>query len=240
MSTRSTRVFIKGGLCLYILAIWVCEYFFAIADTYTCIGINRGGAIMNSNRDNVKVTLSNSNGLLAVSTYSRVCGRHGRFLFVKNLLDDGEVCEQDCGNFVRVLTFRGRVTFNFAWLDGLGDRVTGFRQTFELPADLIRRAMNGEKVTYLYRPDCAFPKIVAQRASAKIIRDPLKRRALSKALRDNFHYRNAGRVILSSDGPNDFFFRIDGERLSGGLILSQRSRQINGRERTGYYYSVHT
>lgn len=192
------------------------------------------------NRDNIKVTLSNSTGLLAVSTYSRICGRHGRFLFVKNLLDNGEICEQDCGNFVRVLTFRGRVTFDFAWLDGLGDRVTGFRQTFELPADLIRRAMDGEKVTYLCRPNYALPKIVAQCTPASIVSDPLKRRALSKALRDNFRYYGAGRVILSSDGPNDFFFRIDGERLSGGLILSQHSRQVNGRERTGYYYSVHT
>lgn len=195
---------------------------------------------MNRNSQNIKVTLSNSNDLLAVSTYSRVCGRRGRFLFVHNLLNDGEVCEQDCGNFARVLTFGERVKFDFAWLDGCGDRVTGFRQTFELPAELIRRAMGGEKVTYLYRPDYAFPKVVVQRTLARIINDPLKRRALSKALRDNFHYHNAGRVILFPDGPNDFFFRIDGERFSGGLILGQRSRQINGRERTGYYYSVHT
>lgn len=195
---------------------------------------------MNSNRDDIKVTLSNSSGLLAVSTYSRVCGRHGRFLFVHNLLNDGEVCEQDCGNFARVLTFNGNVTFDFAWLDGFGDRVTGFRQTFELPAELIRRAMDGEKVTYLYRPNYAPPKIVVQRTSASIVGDSLKRRALSKALRDNFHYRNAGTVVLYKDGPDDFFFRVDNERLSGGLILSQRSRQINGRERTGYYYSVHT
>lgn len=195
---------------------------------------------MNHNKDNIKVTLSNSNGLLAVSTYSRVCGRHGRFFFVKNLLDDGEVCEQDCGSFVRVLTFNGRVEFNFAWLDRWGDRVTGFCQAFELPADLIRRAMDGEKITYLYRPNYALPKIVAQCTPADIVSDPLKRRALSKALRDNFRYHNAGRVILLPDGPNDFFFRIEGERFSGGLILNQNSRRINGRESTEYYYTVHT
>lgn len=190
--------------------------------------------------NSIKVTLSYANGLLAVSTYSRACKRRGRFLFVHNLLNDGEVCEQDCGNFARVLTFNENVTFNFAWLDGCGDRVTGFRQTFELPAELIRRAMNGERVTYLYRPETRTTKIVVKRTLAGIINDPLKRRALSKALRDNFRYHNAGRVVLSSYGPNDFFFRVDGERFSGGLILSRRSRQINGRERTGYYYSVHT
>lgn len=196
---------------------------------------------MNSNRDDIKVTLSNSNGLLAVSTYSRVCGRRGRFLFVKNLLDDGEVCEQDCGNFVRVLTFNGNVTFDFAWLDGFGDRITGFRQTFELPADLIRRAMSGERVTYLYRPKTRTTKIVVKRTLAGIINDPLKRRALSKALRDYFRYGADEIVTLYKDGVNDFVFRThSGYPSCGGLILSRRSRQINGRERTGYYYSVHT
>ena len=197
---------------------------------------------MNRNSQNIKVTLSISSGLLAVSTYSRICGRRGRFLFVRNLLNDGEVCEQDGGNFARVLTFRGNVTFDFAWLDGLGDRVTGFRQTFELPADLIRRAMDGERVTYLYYPQTQTTKIVVKRDELRgIISDPLKRRALSKALRDYFHYGADEIVTLYKDGANDFVFRTrSGYPSCGGLILSQCSRQVNGCERTEYYYSVHT
>lgn len=191
--------------------------------------------------NSVKVTLSNSNGLLAVSTYSRICGRHGRFLFVRNLLNDGEVCEQDCGSFVRVITYSGRVTFDFAWLDGVGDRITGFRQAFELPTDLIRRAMDGERVTYLYHPQTRTTKIVVKRELTEIISNPSKRRALSKALRDYFHYGADEVVTLYKDGANDFVFRTrSGYPSCGGLILSQRSRQVNGCERTGYYYSVHT
>jgi hypothetical protein len=66
-----------------------------------------------------------------------------------------------------------------------------------------------------------------------------ERRALSKALRDNWHWSREETISLYADWNNSFFFQA--ETISGGLC--QHTDTITGKDRKPrdrIRYSVHT
>ncbi len=67
----------------------------------------------------------------------------------------------------------------------------------------------------------------------------LERRALSKALRDNWHWSHSEQVNLYADWNNSFFF--DTETISGGLC--KHTDMLTGKDgypRERIRYSIHT
>ncbi len=107
-------------------------------------------------------------------------------------------------------------------------------------ADLLR---TGEPARVLYRPTDPQARVDASHAVSTLRRvstDRHTKRALSKALRDCFHWR-AETVTLYRDGPQDFMFTTSsGCPALGGLVPHHGtvSTPVGRRERV--YYGVHT
>lgn len=190
-----------------------------------------------------------SGEFLSLTTTDRTHGRSQRFLINTERLrtwleaDDGTTFfDRDLNNFVEFFRFNAeKVTLRLTWLkvsNGNGD-LAGYRQTMIIPAEDLRKAIIGFRVKVLTDPD-AIPqsKIVfsesAQAQIGKIIRDPKEKRALSKALRDNFHWRDCDEVYVVADWRHDFYFTTDG--MNGGLIQHKSTK--NGRE--SVCFSLHT
>lgn len=94
---------------------------------------------------------------------------------------------------------------------------------------------------FLYHPDATFPRIICPNVKSEVLSSPLKRRALSKALRDSFKWKGSKSVTLYRDWGDDFYFVEEGG-ISGGLCLSDYGKVVgkDGVERNYYRYSVHT
>lgn len=94
---------------------------------------------------------------------------------------------------------------------------------------------------FLYHPDATFPRIICPHVKSEVLSSPLKRRALSKALRDSFKWKGSKSITLYHDWGDDFYFKEEGG-IAGGLCLSDYGKVIgkDGVERNYYRYSVHT
>ena len=80
----------------------------------------------------------------------------------------------------------------------------------------------------------------AQRMIGKICLDKREKRALCKALRDNFHWRDSDYVTLSADFGRDFYF-TDDCGMRGGLCRHESTvRGKDGKAYTAVKYSIHT
>lgn len=101
----------------------------------------------------------------------------------------------------------------------------------------------GETIRYLYRPQNPQAHINAVPAAMvirKVRSSSITRRALSKALRDNFHWKG-DTVTLYRDGGKGFYFRTSsGCPAEGGLILHHTMINTSVGVRPMVYYSVHT
>lgn len=87
-----------------------------------------------------------------------------------------------------------------------------------------------------------FPRVsFTGRTLERVVADPLKRRALSKYLRDGFRWHGAKEIKLYDDGRYSFYFteimEDDHIGLVGGLILHE-SDNCRGYHRATY--SIHT
>ena len=132
------------------------------------------------------------------------------------------------------------------WLSeyGSGD-LHGIRQNVEIPENQFLMLMqNGTSIRYLSKPQTYNVRIDAV-PSAKVIRsiqkDKNKRRAFSKARRDNFRWKDSSRVTLYPDGADSFYFDASGSwPLCGGLILHNDIIRTPQGSLPKLYYGIHT
>lgn len=115
--------------------------------------------------------------------------------------------------------------------------------SFRIGASTLLRFLESPDtpLRFLYHPDATFPRIICPNVKSEVLSSPLKRRALSKALRDSFKWKGSKSVTLYRDWGDDFYFVEEGG-ISGGLCLSDY-RKVVGKdsvERNCYRYSVHT
>ena len=204
--------------------------------------------------DKVMVKMWIDGDCVALTTYCRRHGRRGRFLLILKemqewLLEDyGEwtLMDEDCGNVISLHVSGGTVYVQTWWLSAYGlDDVQGFSQRFSLPVETLRTLLcNETPIRYLYIPKPQNSHIVTEYASEVIRRvsaDKLTRRALSKAMRDCFHWK--GEIVtLHPNGRNSFYFTTAfGRRpLCGGLILHETSIHTPAGEKPKFYYGIHT
>ncbi len=132
------------------------------------------------------------------------------------------------------------VSFRITWLSG-SEQVSGHIKTLDLPVSILTSALNDEPWRYLVNQDVRQCPIVLKPSAHKMIHrlNRLERRALSKALCDNWHWNREETISLYADWNNSFFFQA--ETISGGLC--QHTDTITGKDRKPrerIRYSVHT
>ena len=205
----------------------------------------------NLNMPNVLLRLTVDGDFIAISTYCRKHGRRGRFLVARDLMSsllDGTVTtlyDADCGNHLRAYVSSGVVGLTFDWLSEYSDEtLRGFRQRVEVPeqtlTDLLR---TGRPMRVLYRPMVAHARVDVSHAVSTIRQvraDRLASRALSKALRDSFCWKD-DTVTLYSDFGKSFYFTTDsGCPAVGGLVRHEATISTPVGRKPRVYYSVHT
>ncbi len=203
----------------------------------------------------ILVTMRLSGEFLMLWTIDKTHGRSQHFLLnVARLYDwlnnpDGSsLIDCDLNNYLAMHRFSDdKVTMRFTWLtlhDSHGNRLHGYQQTLIMPVAELKKAMLGFRVKVLVDPDLIPQCPVSFSESAmeligKICRDPKEKRALCKALRDNFHWRDGGEVYIVADWGRDFYFTTEG--LNGGLCRHESVvRGKDGKAYTAVKYSLHT
>ena len=202
----------------------------------------------------ILISLCLNNQFLSIQTTDHLHGKSVRFLAHRfdllKLLDGkvSQVCDTDLRNMMRCYIFNKKnVFFDMTFLretDYARGTLAGYHQTFVIPCDSLRHALEGEsmKIMLLNREgETRCPITFAESGHAVIARlNKRERRALSKALALSFRWRD-DEVYMSRDWyDRDFFFR-SAHSISGGFLLS--SRMIvgkDGREHEELRYSVHT
>ncbi len=203
----------------------------------------------------ILVTLRLSGEFLMLYTTDKTHGRSQHFLLnVARLYewlnnpDGSSLIDCDLNNYLAMHRFSAdKVTMRFTWLtlhDSHGNRLHGYQQTLIMPVAELKKAMLGFRVKVLVDPDLIPQCPVSFSESAmeligKICHDPKEKRALCKALRDNFHWRDSGEVYIVADWGRDFYFTTEG--LNGGLCRHEGVvRGKNGNAYTAVKYSLHT
>lgn len=142
----------------------------------------------------------------------------------------------DCGNFLQIIKHGAQVTFGFTWLsttylaDG-SERVSGHKDSFKISEDVFSRVLDlgeGESLAVLCHDSPTHPHLNFEKAQdvLKIVaKDKVRRRCLTKALRDNFKWMSSKEICFYPDYHlGDFFFveqTAEGPGISGGLIFEQ-------------------
>ena len=152
--------------------------------------------------------------------------------------------DYDCGSFVVMHRRDDIVHVHQTWVQSdIQSRIRGYIQNFDLFVDdLLAVLVAGVRIRKLAsiedRPGQA--SITITNGAHRQIKalDKLHRRALSKAMRGSFRWKDS-HVCLYADWGKDFSF-VD-QRISGGLCLHET--QIIGRDGNRHsklYYQVHT
>ena len=201
----------------------------------------------------ILVKMQRNDDMIALRTYSRKSGARGRFLILADALQawlDGDrerpFYDADCGNFLVLRLYGGFSMIQLFWLSEYsnGD-LHGIRQNVEIPENQFLMLMqNGTSIRYLSKPQTCNVRIDAI-PSAKVIRsiqkDKNKRRAFSKAMRNNFRWKDSSRITLYPDGADSFYFDTSGSwPLCGGLILHDGIVRTPQGNLPKLYYGIHT
>ncbi len=206
----------------------------------------------NDLHSHVLVHLLPNENTIGICTYQRGVGRNGRFLICRDPLREwltgDPMCpffDMDCGHVLCAMSDGENIDFRIYWLQhAYNNRLTGYEQFFSIPKQLLLNAfLNTAPVRHLFVPPTRKARISQQikpEVMRRILSDPRTKRALSKAMRDCFHW--SGEIVtLYHDGRSDFFFRTSsGCPTCGGLILHETTvKTLNGAF-PKRYYSVHT
>lgn len=202
----------------------------------------------NPNADNIIVHMSSNKDLMQLCTFSRHHRIKTFYLWTTEIEDalrsGGFKYTSDCGNFCRMFCFdEPKMGFTITWLSRLGNgKIEGFEESFEIPVEQLRSVLDGNKERVLCKPvtrEIPIHTRNAGRSIRKALENKLTRRALSKALRDNFKYTD-GEVTLYNDWAG-FYFKASGRMpICGGLIAHTVSRRTKVGIVQEIRYSVHT
>ena len=203
----------------------------------------------------ILVTMRLSGEFLMLWTTDKTHGRSQHFMVnaaaLHNWLnhpDGRSFIDCDLSNYLAFHRFSpDKVTMRFTWLtlhDSHGDHLHGYQQTVIMPVDKLNKALIGFRVKALIDSDVIRQCPVSfsesgQAQIAKICANKREKRALCKALRDNFHWRDSEEVYMVADWQRDFYFTTEG--LNGGLVRHERTvRGKDGKAYTAVRYEVHT
>lgn len=180
--------------------------------------------------------------MIEITTYNKRDKKH-KFCFYANFMKEFiarpryTFGERDIMNLALVYPAPDNVyKFEFFFTDGKN-------QILRIDGSTIEECILGKtKKTVLVKEFASKQPHVNTTRANKVIRNALgnklKKRALSKAMRDNFKWPGTKEIILTSDGNNDFYFKevLEGTLancgICGGLIFSN----YNGK----YMYTMHT
>lgn len=206
----------------------------------------------------LKRTYGDGEGNIIFSTFDCEHGRsHSFYVSIRKLYEllneDKAFYDADMCSFLNAYGGRcygngeGIFRFRFTWLnEKRNGEVRGYVQSFEITGSQLECIVT-EKATKLH----VYPVLKAKPQKVKfdpncepiihhLTQDKRKRRALCKAMRDQFNGAGWGDVILYADGNESFGFIENpgtGHGIVGGLIMSEYNDAIYGKK---YYYSMNT
>ena len=198
------------------------------------------------------ITIESTGSFITLKTYDAQHGNSMRMYIDSDKLYhwiDSEALssflDHDCGSFtIMHRVNKNTIEVHLTWLHSIGcDNVNGYVQNFVLHADtLMGVLLTGDSVRKLVALDDQprQAKITITNGAHRQIRalNKQQRRALSKAMRDSFRWRDSY-ICLYADWGNDFAF-VE-QKMSGGLCL--HDTRISGKDRKPHsklYYQVHT
>lgn len=193
-----------------------------------------------------------SEELLALTTYSRAHGHHGRFFVsvprLRAWLEDEEgglFFDTDCGDFLMIRRKHVGYCMTIYWLSTAGNgHVQGICQHLELTEQQMLMLLGDKPFRLLIMEQRGTTHVdggCAVKTLKTIQTDKLMRRAFSRAMKNCFQWGGNETVRLYSDGPNSFFFRTkSGFPACGGLILQETKVRTPNGSFPKMYYGVHT
>ena len=198
------------------------------------------------------VTIESTGSFVTLKTYDAQHGNSMRMYIDANKLYrwiDSEAqsafIDHDCGSFTILRRIsKDTISVRLTWLHALGNHnVTGYTQDFNLQADdLMAVLLTEDRVRKLVslddKPRQAQITITngAHRQIGAL--DKRHRRALSKAMRDSFKWKDSC-LCLYADWGSDFSF-VE-QKMSGGLCL--HDTRVSGKDKKLHnklIYRVHT
>ena len=152
--------------------------------------------------------------------------------------------DYDCGSFIVMHRYGSVVHVRQTWVQvDLQNNLCGYTQNFDLPvADLFAVLVAEITVKTLVAIESkrGHASITITNGAHRQIKalDKRQRRALSKAMRDNFRWKDS-HVCLYADWEKDFSF-VD-QHMNGGLCLHETFViGRDGKRHSKLYYQVHT
>lgn len=198
------------------------------------------------------ITIESTGSFITLKTYDAQHGNSMRMYIDSDKLYHwigsealSSFLDHDCGSFtIMHRVNKNTIEVHLTWLHSIGySNLSGYVQNFVLHADaLMAVLLTGDRVRKLVALDDQ-PRqanITITNGAHRQIRalDKQQRRALSKAMRDSFKWKNSC-LCLYADWGNDFSF-VE-QKMSGGLCL--HDTRISGKDRKPHnklYYQVHT
>ena len=198
------------------------------------------------------VTIESTGSFITLKTYDAQHGNSMRMYIDSDKLYhwiDSEAqssfLDHDCGSFtIMHRVNKNTIEVHLTWLHSIGcSNLGGYVQNFVLHTDaLMAVLLTGDRVRKLVALDDQ-PRqanITITNGAHRQIRmlDKQQRRALSKAMRDSFKWKNSC-LCLYADWGNDFAF-VE-QKMIGGLCL--HDTRISGKDKklhSKLIYQVHT
>ena len=198
------------------------------------------------------VTIESTGSFVTLKTYDAQHGNSMRMYIDASKLYhwiDNEAqsayIDHDCGSFTILCRMSKEIiSVRLTWLYAIGSgNVTGYTQEFDLQTDDVMAVLLTEdRVRTLISLDSKprQAQITITNGAHRQIKtlDKHQRRALSKAMRDSFRWKNSS-LCLYADWGNDFSF-VE-QKLSGGLCLHNTC--VPGKDKklhSKLCYQVHT